>query len=60
MNIGETLNKKGDKIHFYYDLGRGPGQRPTAGIFIYANLMVRNRRISTRKRLKFWKQRKAS
>lgn len=36
MNIGETLNKKGDKIHFYYDLGRGPGQRPTTGIFIYA------------------------
>ena len=36
MNIGETLNKKGDKIHFYYDLGRGPGQRSTTGIFIYA------------------------
>jgi integrase len=36
MNIGETLNKKGDKIYFYYDLGRGPGQRPTTGIFIYA------------------------
>jgi hypothetical protein len=36
MNIGEKLNKKGNKIHFYYDLGRGPGQRPTTGIFIYA------------------------
>ncbi|GAA3934312.1 hypothetical protein GO495_29800 [Chitinophaga oryziterrae] len=36
MNIGEKLNKKGDKIHFFYDLGRGPGQRPTTGIFIYA------------------------
>ncbi|OMP77086.1 site-specific integrase [[Flexibacter] sp. ATCC 35208] len=37
MNIGEKLNKKGDKIYFFYDLGRGPGQRPSTGIFIYAN-----------------------
>lgn len=36
MNIGEKLNKKGDKIHFFYDLGRKAGQRPSTGIFIYA------------------------
>ncbi len=35
MNIGERLNRKGDKITFYYDYGRGPGQRPSTGIFIY-------------------------
>ncbi len=35
MNILERLNKKGDKITFYYDFGRGPGQRPTTGVFIY-------------------------
>lgn len=36
MNILERLNKTGDKITFYYDYGRGPGQRPSTGIFIYA------------------------
>jgi len=35
MNFIKRLNSKGDKITFYYDLGRGPGQRPTTGIFIY-------------------------
>jgi len=37
MNILERLNAKGDKITFYYDFGRGPGQRPSTGIFIYAH-----------------------
>lgn len=36
MNLLERKNKKGDKITFYYDLGRGPEQRPSTGIFIYA------------------------
>lgn len=36
MNIIKRANKKGDKITFYYDFGREPGQRPSAGIFIYA------------------------
>lgn len=36
MNILKSLNKKGDKYFFYYDYGRGPGQRPSTGIFIYA------------------------
>ncbi|HEX7903412.1 MAG TPA: site-specific integrase [Chitinophagaceae bacterium] len=36
MNILKRLNKKGDKITFYYDFGgRGAGQRPSTGIFIY-------------------------
>lgn len=36
MNIIERLSRKGDKITFYYDYGRGRGQRPTTGIFIYS------------------------
>lgn len=37
MNIIKRENKKGDKITFYYDFGRGAGQRPSAGVFIYKN-----------------------
>lgn len=37
MNIIKRTNKKGDKITFYYDYGRGPGQRPSTGVFIYTN-----------------------
>lgn len=37
MNILERPNKKGDKIYFLYDYGRGPGQRPATGIFVYTN-----------------------
>ncbi|MES1217677.1 MAG: site-specific integrase [Bacteroidota bacterium] len=35
MNFLKRENKKGDKIRFYYDLGRGPGKRPSTGVFIY-------------------------
>ena len=35
MNIINRPNSKGDKITFYYDYGRKPGQRPSTGIFIY-------------------------
>ncbi len=35
MNIIKRVNSKGDKITFYYDYGRGAGQRPSTGIFIY-------------------------
>jgi integrase len=35
MNIIKRPNRKGDKINFYYDFGRAPGQRPSTGIFIY-------------------------
>lgn len=35
MNFLKVPNKKGNKIIFYHDFGRGPGQRPSTGIFIY-------------------------
>jgi integrase len=35
MNILKRKSKKGDKITFYWDYGRGEGQRPSTGIFIY-------------------------
>src|SRR6266516_3994379 len=35
MNILKRENRTGDKIMFYYDFGRGAGQRPSTGIFIY-------------------------
>lgn len=35
MNILKRENRTGDKIMFYYDFGRGSGQRPSTGIFIY-------------------------
>jgi hypothetical protein len=35
MNIIKRRNRKGDKIIFYYDFSRGPGQRPSPGIYIY-------------------------
>ena len=37
MNIIKRLNRRGDKILFYYEFGRAPGQRPSTGIFIYKN-----------------------
>jgi len=35
MNIGERLNRKGDKILYYIDNGRGKGQRGSLGLFTY-------------------------
>jgi len=32
MNILKRQNSKGDKINFYYDYGRGAGQRPSTGV----------------------------
>lgn len=37
MNIGQKPNRNGTKIHFFYDLGRGKGQRPSTGVWIWAN-----------------------
>ncbi|TCZ68340.1 site-specific integrase [Flaviaesturariibacter aridisoli] len=37
MNIIKRPNATGDKITFYYDFGRGKGQRPSTGIWIYAS-----------------------
>ncbi len=36
MNLIQRPNKSGDKIYFYFDLGRGRGQRHATGVFIYA------------------------
>lgn len=36
MNFLQFPNRKGDKIYFHYDYGRGKGQRPATGVFIYA------------------------
>jgi integrase len=36
MNILKRPNRSGDKIMYYYDFGRGAGQRPSTGIFIYS------------------------
>jgi len=36
MNFLQYPNRKRDKIYFHYDYGRGKGQRPSTGIFIYA------------------------
>lgn len=36
MNFIKIPNRKGDKIYYYYDLGRGKGQRPATGVFVYA------------------------
>jgi integrase len=35
MNVIKRKNKAGDKYFFYYDYGRGVGQRPSTGIFTY-------------------------
>jgi hypothetical protein len=59
MNILQRTNSKGDKITFYYDLGRGPGQRPSTGIFIYKNQRTNFRKITTSKRSRYWRQKEA-
>lgn len=51
MKIGKRLNGKGDKYLYYYDLGRGPGQRPSAGLFTYVrpkNDMQRQHNVDTK------------
>ena len=52
MNIGQYNNRKGDKTYFFYDLGRGPGQRPSTGIFIYANPKNQEQRNFNKEALK--------
>jgi len=43
MNFIQRLGKNGDKITFYYDYGRGPGQRPSTGIFTFVLLPIGQR-----------------
>lgn len=35
MNFSQIPNRKGDKIYYYHEFGRGKGQRPATGIFTY-------------------------
>jgi hypothetical protein len=37
MNFIKIPNRKGDKIYYYYNLGRGKGQRPATGVFVYSS-----------------------
>jgi hypothetical protein len=41
MNILKRENRTGDKIMFYYDFGRGAGQRPSAGILNFCEASLR-------------------
>jgi len=38
MNIGERLKRKGDKINFYYDYGRGPAS-DLPQVYSYTNTL---------------------
>lgn len=51
MKLWKWKNKKGDKIFYYYDYGRGKGQRPPTGLFIYTkpkDQMERNHNKETK------------
>ncbi|WP_211323872.1 hypothetical protein [Chitinophaga dinghuensis] len=51
-------NRKGDKIHYYYDLGRKKGQRPSLRFFIYVKYKTkeeRNHNSETKKLLEMKK-----
>jgi len=60
MNFIKYTNQKGDKITFYYDVGRGPGQRPSTGIFIYAKPKDQIQKNTTKKRSNYCKPKRAS
>lgn len=50
MQIGRRKNQKGDKYLYFYDYGRGKGQRPSAGIFTYVrpkNEMQKQHNVDT-------------
>lgn len=51
MNIIKRLSKDGEKINYYYDYGRGPGQRPSAGLFTYTHPKNTTQRIHNRQSL---------
>lgn len=60
MNIGEKKNAKGDKIYYFYDLGRGRGQRPSTGIFIYTLPKTQEQKNHNRESLKILTVKKAN
>lgn len=59
MNFLKRANKKGDKITFYYDYGKGKGQRPSTGIFIYAKPKTPLERAHNKESLAILKVKKA-
>ncbi|RFM37053.1 site-specific integrase [Chitinophaga silvisoli] len=59
MNIGEKLNKKGDKIFYFYDYGRKRGQRPSTGIFTYVNPKTQEQKNFNKEALKILETKKA-
>ncbi|MEV4883676.1 site-specific integrase [Chitinophaga ginsengisegetis] len=59
MNIGEKLDRKGDKIFYFYDLGRKPGQRPSTGIFTYAHPKTQEQKNFNKEALKILETKKA-
>jgi integrase len=52
MNIGKKRNKKGDKYHFFYDLGRGKGGRQSLNLFIYTKPRDQLQRTHNKETLK--------
>lgn len=51
MKLWKWKNKKGDKVFYYYDYGRGKGQRPPTGLFTYTkpkDQMERNHNKETK------------
>jgi len=59
MTIGEKLNRKGDKIFYFYDYGRKPGQRPTTGVFTYVNPKTQEQKNFNKEALKILETKKA-
>ncbi|NLR58815.1 site-specific integrase [Chitinophaga polysaccharea] len=59
MNIGEKLNRKGDKILYFYDYGRKRGQRPSTGIFTYVNPKNQEQRNFNKEALKILETKKS-
>jgi hypothetical protein len=60
MNILERKNPKGDKIMFYFDFGRGAGQRPSTGIFIYTKPKDQIQKNHNKEALALLEEKKAS
>lgn len=59
MNFLKIPNKKGDKIIFYHDFGRGKGQRPSTGIFIFKNPENQNEKNHNKEALRLLEVKKS-
>jgi integrase len=52
MTIGQRPNRKGDKINFFYDNGRGKGNRPSANVWIWAHPKTQEQKNFNKEALK--------